>query len=285
MSIKLVIMIMFLLSIVYSCSEKKDHINVFNNLSTKEKDSVTQRYHNISNYFLQPSNLYRKYKDSALVITPENVEVRQKLSYSYKKKGEHIKAMQILNKAVAYSIEQNTTDALGYRAWSLLYYYRDYKGAIKDIEKIEEMTGMVYNICWGEPCGFQKGQALYKLKEFDQAIIALHQVNLEEEKKGFSVEDNIYINFYLGRCYEEILQYDKAILHYNKVLKSHDKFPEALYRLGKIEIKLSHFRKAKEYFILAKKYLKYKMQEPYIERFDELFPYMVDRELEELEHL
>ena len=143
------------------------------------------------------------------------------------------------------------------------------------------MTGQSYNVCWGEPCGFQKGQAYYKLKNYDKAIEAFKKVNVEEEKKGFDTAANVFLLFYMARCYEEKGEYINAINLYNKVLKSY-KFPEALFRMGKIQLKLSNYQNAIEYFNLANEHINYKMQEPYIERFDELFPYMVDNEIEKL---
>ncbi len=274
-----IIVVLFL-----GCAQKEKIDAIPGDLTKKEKDSLSQRYHQISNYYLQPSHMYRVYKDSSLMFDPENVEVRQKLSYSYKKKGEHIMAMEVLNEAVARGIEQNNTDVIGYRAWSLLYYYRDYEGAIRDIDRIEEMTSQPYNVCWGEPCGFQKGQAYYKLKKYDQAIEAFTKVNVEEEKKGFDTSANVFLLFYMARCYEEKGDLATAIQLYNQVLNGY-KFPEALFRLGKIQAGLSNYPEALKYFELAKENMNYKMQEPYIERFDELFPYMIDKEVDTLKQM
>ncbi len=284
MPVKFIILatLLFGTLLVQSCSNTEGDKTSNSKFDNEKKDSIASRYHQTSNYFLQPSHMYRIYKDSALQIQPKNVDIRQRLSYSYKKRGEHIKAMQVLNEAVNYGIEQNNTDVIGYRAWSLLYYYRDYQGAINDIDLIEKMTGSLYNICWGEPCGFQKGQAYYKLKRYNEAIKAFKQVNTEEIKRGFDVKDNIYIFYYMGRCYEEQKLYDTAIKYYNKALNSYTTFPEALFRIGKIYTKLSKDKEAIHYFNQAKENIHYKMGEPYIERFDELFPYMVDHELKKL---
>ena len=86
----------------------------------------------------------------------------------------------------------------------------------------------------GEPCGFHKGQALYKLDSFEEAIKTFETVNIEEEKLGFDTNDNYMIFFYIGRCYTEMKDYDKAILFYNKSLESVKQFPEAYYQLGLI---------------------------------------------------
>src|SRR5690606_15288871 len=205
-----------------NCKEKEPPY--FSKLNESEKGELATQFHDLSNYFLQPSELYRTYKDSALIVQPNNVDYRQRLSYSYKKVGDHIRAMEILNKAVEIDTANGKTDALEYKVWSLLYYYRDYEGVVRDVDLIEKISGRAYNPCWGEPCGFHKGQALYKLGEFKKAIETFETVNIEEEKLGFDPNDNYMNFFYIGRCYAEMEEYDKAITNYEKSLASVDKF-------------------------------------------------------------
>ena len=261
--------------IAFSCNEKtsKD----FSSLDEDKKEELANWYDKMSNSFLQPSELHRKYKDSALMVQPNNVEIRQVLSYSYKKVGEHIKAMEVLNEAAEIDIRNGKADVLQYRAWSLLYYYRDYEGVVRDVDLIEEITNDSYSSCWGEPCGLLKGQALYKLNKFRKAIEIFEIVNLEEEKLGF--DGNFLVSFYMGRCYAEMEEYDKAILYFEKSMGSVKRFPEAYYQLGLIYRKLNDNEKANENFKLAKEYIRYSMNEPYIERFDEVFEYMIDDKL------
>jgi len=262
---------------LFSCNEEK--AKDYSTLSENEKKELADWYHKSSDYFLQPSELYRTYKDSALKVQPNNVYLLQRLSYSYKKVGEHIKAMQILNRAVEIDIANGNSGALEYRAWTLLYYYKYYEGTIRDVDQIEKITGSAYNSCWGEPCGFHKGQALYKLEDFEQAIETFEKVNVEEEKLGFDTDDNHMIFFYIGRCYTELKNYEMAIKYYRKSLASVEKFPEAYYHLGLIYKKLNQKAKANENFKLAKTNIKYSMGEPYVERIDEVFPFMIDKEI------
>ena len=139
------ILIFLILFIFYSCS-KKSSFDVAK-MNEDDKVKLSEWYHDMSNYFLQPSELYRKYKDSSLMVQPNNVDYMQRLSYSYKKVGEHIKAMEVLNKAVEIDISNKKTDVLEYRAWTLLYYYRDYEGTVRDIELIEKISSNTYNVC------------------------------------------------------------------------------------------------------------------------------------------
>lgn len=279
MSLKKKLLSFALLLIAFSCNEKtsKD----YSSLDEDKKEELANWYDKMSNSFLQPSELHRRFKDSALIVQPNNVKIRQVLSYSYKKVGEHIKAMEVLNKAAEIDIANGKADVLQYRAWSLLYYYRDYEGAVRDVDLIEKITNNPYNSCWGEPCGLLKGQALYKLNKFRKAIETFKIVNLEEEKLGF--EGNFLVSFYMGRCYSELEDFDKAILYFEESMGSVKRFPEAYYQLGLIYRKLNNSAKAKENFKLAKEYIRYSMNEPYIERFDEVFEYMIDDELKELQ--
>ncbi|MDC3388114.1 tetratricopeptide repeat protein [Flavobacteriaceae bacterium] len=281
MSIKKTILLIFIVGFVISCKKKentKQKNNLFE-LNETERDSLALKYDKISKYYLQPSEIHRIYKDSALIANPNNVEIRQKLSYSYKKVGQHIKAMEVLNKAVEIDTANGNADVLEYKVWSLLYYYRDYEGVVRDVNLIEKITGKPYNACWGEPCGFHKGQALYKLGRFTEAIETLSKVNLEEEKIGFNPNDNHLIFFYIGRCYSEMNEYEKAIKNYKKSLAAVPEFPEAYYQLALVYIKLNEEKKAVENFKLAKKHLHYSLAEPFVERFDQVFEYMIDSEM------
>lgn len=268
------------LFLLFAVSCKKEKPPYYADFDENEKEKLANDFHNLSDYFLQPSELYRTYKDSALLVQPKNVDLRQRLSYSYKKVGDHIKAMEVLNKAVNIDTANGKADVLEYRAWTLLYYYRDYEGTVKDVDLIEKITGKPYNPCWGEPCGFQKGQALYKLGEYKKAIETFETVNVEEEKLGFDINDNYMIFFYMGRCYAEMKAYEEAIASYKNSLASVEKFPEAYYQLGLVYKELDDEVKANQNFELAKKYVVYNMGEPYIERFDTVYLYMIEREME-----
>lgn len=280
MSLKQFIYSVLVLVTMLSCQKKSP--SDFTSMHPEDKERLTDYYHRMSMTYLQPSEIHRIYKDSALMVTPNHVEYRQRLSYSYKKVGDHIKAMEILNKAVDIDIINSKTDALEYRAWTLLYFYRDYEGTIKDVDLIEKIAGTTYNPCWGEPCGFHKGQALYKLGQFEEAIERFNLVNSDEEKRGFDTIDNYMISFYIGRCYTELKAYDKAIAYYKRTLASVEKLPEAYFQLGLVYKALKDHVKAVENFNLAKKYIAYGLSEPYIERFDKVFLYMIDNELKTL---
>jgi tetratricopeptide (TPR) repeat protein len=257
---------------------------LYEKLSKAEKDSLSAEFRDLSYYYLQTSKAHRIAKDTAILLQPDNIENIQVLSYSYKKNGEHIKAMEILNKAVAMDVAKGNAEALKYRAWSLLYFYRDYEGTIQDVDQIFAILNTKYSGCWGEPCGLLKGQALMRLKRYSDAISVLDSVLLEERKKGFSTEKNFLVHFYLGRCHQENKNYEQALDHYQIVLKFAPKYSEAHYQIGLLNIAKDNKVEAKKYLIQARELLLkgQKMGEPYFERFDELFLYQIDDQLAKL---
>jgi tetratricopeptide (TPR) repeat protein len=280
MSLRIVVILLLFIG----CKSNREVPFPYEKLSQVEKDSLSEYYKELSYYYLQPSKAHRIAKDTAILLNPNKVENIQVLSYSYKKTGEHIKAMHLLNKAVAMDVVKGSVEALKYRAWSLLYFYRDYEGAIMDVDQIFKVLNTNYTGCWGEPCGLIKGQALMRLKKYDEAIKVLENVLDEEKRIGFNPDQNFLVNFYLGRCFHEDQNFLNAINQYQKVLDIDPKYTEALYQTAMVYLALEEKEKAKEYLHEAHKwFLKgQKMGEPYFERFDELFLYQIEEQLAKL---
>jgi len=259
--------------------------NPFESLSLEERDQLADKYHKLSMEKYQTSEMHRIYKDSALMANPKHAEYTERYSYSYKKAGEHIKAMKLLNKAVAMDLEKNRTAALEYKAWSMLYFYRDYEAAIKDVDLILEMKKERPLIArHGEPCLLIKGQALYQLGKNQEAIETLEKLLEIDKKRGFDPLDNFLAYFYIARSYTKIGNKDIAIEYYQNQLAVYDNFTEMHYQLGKIYLDKNEIEKADLHLKKAKQLIEKgtKMYEPYIERFDEVFVEEIDLELDRL---
>jgi tetratricopeptide (TPR) repeat protein len=277
----------FLIMLCASCNEGEHSENIapqtnFNQYTEVERDSIAEGYNKWANYFLQPSFAYRMYKDSANMAQPNKVEYLQTLSYSYKKRGEHIRAMELLNEVVEKDVKESSVNALQYRAWTLLYYYRDYQGALDDINLIEQMSNDNYSQCWGEPCSFQKAQALYKLNRYEESIAVMQNL-IDIEVERYNEASNPMYYLYLGRCFQHLGKLNGALNAYNKSLTYYPKSCEGHYFLGETYELKGDLRKAKLAYENALKFKNYKMNEPYIERFDEVFAFQVKKKLGRLE--
>src|SRR5690606_22675641 len=204
----------------------------------------------------------------------EHVEYMERASYPYKKSGEHINAMKMLNKAVALDVEKNSTKVLECKAWSMLYYYRAYENTIKDVDLIEKINvPQKYNACHGEPCLFLKGQAYYQLGEYQNAIDTFEYLLKILEEKKMDPKDEFLTNFYLARSYFKSNNLDKSLFYLEEQLEMpYTVKAELNFYAGQIyvlknekEKALQHFLKAKELFLKNDK-----NYEPLIERFDEI---------------
>lgn len=255
--------------------------NPFEHLSKEERIKLADKYHDLSQTVYQTSQMHRIYKDSALMAVPDHVEYMERASYSYKKAGEHIKAMEMLNKAVAIDTANGKTRALEYKAWSMLYYYRDYESTIKDVDKVIEISTIPYKGCHGESCLLLKAQAYYQLGDYKKAIETFDYLFTILKEQGVNPKDDFLSNFYLARSYFKLNDLDKSLFYLQEQLSMpYSVKAELNFYTGQIYVLKNDKEKAKQHFLKAKElYLQNdKMNEPYIERFDEIF--MNDIELE-----
>jgi tetratricopeptide (TPR) repeat protein len=284
MSIKNIVKFSFVLLVLAGCERPEPKPEYYAYYTKEQRDSLSKVFDDMSNYMSQPTDKHRLYKDSAIILSPQNTDIRAQLSYSYKKRGDHIKAMKILNEAVEMDIKKGSYDLLKYRSWSYIYFYRDYEGTIADVDQITKMSKRTYNVCWGEPCGLLKGLAQYKLKKYHEAINTFDTVLIEEAKLGFSPESSFLIYFYKGRCNQELKNYPEALKNYGLVLRFDPNFTEALYQSGLIYTEMKDIKRAKTNLEKAMVWVKLekKMGEPYFERFDEVFEYQITDALSKL---
>lgn len=271
-----------------SCKSSKNE-NPFKHLSLEEREKLARFYHNISiiehHYGAQTGKLHWIYKDSALMAVPDHVEYMQRASYSYKKAGEHIKAMQMLNKAVALDTANGKTAALEYKAWSMLYFYRDYKSTINDVDKIIEISKIPAKACHGESCLFLKGQAYYQLGEYQNVIETFDYLLKLLEKQDMDPKDDFLTNFYLSRSYFKLNNLDQSLFYLKEQLEMpYTVKAELNFYAGQIYALKNEKEKALQHFLEAKKlFLKNdKIHEPYIERFDEIFLDDIESEITKL---
>lgn len=236
---------------------------------------------NLSKGINQHSRYYRNIMDKNLNNVENNYKFHQTYSYSFKKTGEHYKAMKLLNEAV----QKNPIEVLGYRAWCMLYYYRDYEKAINDIDTLMSLTGNCMEVSWGESCLYNKALAYYKLDEFDKAIQTLNEWRDCEENYGLSMKDNEYYHFYLARSYhknnnikEAINSYQKAITASGSSYTSEYNYYLALglYEEGKSKQACELMRNVKVQVDKGNKF-----NDMYIELFDELYSWMPSDKLKE----
>lgn len=157
-----------------------------------------------SQSYYQFTKEYQQILDEALKIDSTYAHAYQAKGYAYLKSGDFITWEKLLGKAVKYEEEGH----LGYRGWCRYQFFRDYQGAINDIERLEEISKGDIGFGQNGDYHLKIAKALcYKgIGEKQKAIsIIKEQLNLEDHFIG------LYDYLHLGVLYLEMGEFDKAV--------------------------------------------------------------------------
>ena len=174
---------------------------------------------------MQGSNYSQVAFDYAIELCPNFADAYREKSVPYLKRGDFITWKILIDKAV----EINPKEHLGYRGWCRFQFLRDYKGAIEDFEKLENL---------GEDLRFSqngdyhltivKGMCYAKLGQSKKAIqIIENQLNKKDPILGF------YDYYQLGIIYFEQKNYQKALECFNKTNPNYE-FAENIFYKSKV---------------------------------------------------
>lgn len=251
-------------------------------------ESYGKEYVDFSYNFLQTSLFKRHLNTAGLLIDPSNTSFIKRFSYSYKKAGEHEKAMNVLQAAVdASQTEEELMNNFSYIAWNYLYFYRDYHKTIKTVGKMLELSNNDLGIsCHGEACLLLKGQALYRLGKINEAVELFSEYQNNEIELGFNKMGDPLVVFYKARCLSEQENYDDAISYFKYFTKDQPS-AEAYFQLAKIYLITGELLQAENYIRLSEDALSngYTFREPYFERFDKVFAHQIQDLKVEIENI
>ena len=194
---------------------------------------------------------------------PTNSEIYFEQSVPYNKRGVYERGFELLDKAVEY----NPKVYLGYRGYMKLRFLRDFDGAIKDFETLDELTPNFVDAPWGEDIDFLRGEAYFGIGEYQKAI---EHFNKSIENQGEDWAD-IQTYVYLGICESKLENFDKAVISYNRALNQSKYICEAHLGLAKVHKEIGETEKAKEHILKAEKYFNYKRTDPYNEFLNEIY--------------
>lgn len=170
--------------------------------------------------YKQGSDIQLALYDSAIHYNPYNAEFYFKKSIWYKKSGHFTKSFTILNNAVAL----DPVNYLGYRAWSKLYFLRDFKGCLADLRDLDSLTPDFVDYPWGENMFYLKGLCHMGLSNYEQAIDAFNT--------AFSQDGDYYSLHYKGLCLFELGEFERSFQAFQKCVQIHDKLPDTYYYLS-----------------------------------------------------
>jgi len=202
--------------------------------------------------YYQYSREYQEILDKAIEKCPYFSYAYRNKSIAYLKSGDFITWKYLIDKAVEYDFREN----IGYRGWCKFQFFRDYQGAIDDIESLEAVSNGNIGYSAGGQYHLKVAKALcYKqLGKVDKAITIMEQYMLDSTNQ-ISVFDHLH----LGVMYLETGAYDKAITQLNLQSIVNNLAENQYYlglchkKMGNITLFSEHITKAKEMYLRNQK--------------------------------
>ena len=222
----------------------------------------------------QFSRAYQEALDESLEICDYFSFAYRHKSVAYLKSGDFLTWKKLMDKAV----ELDPIENLSYRGWCRYQFFRDYKGAIKDIEKLDSLID--YNIGFSQDGAYHLNIAkalCYKALGQKEKAIAIIEKQLKEEDHSVGLYDYLH----LGVLYLELGKHEEAIKAFNLQSSFYEYADNQYYlalaekQLGKKETYKNHLVKAKELY-LKREY----MFGVYTERQDKVYLQEIEKELE-----
>ena len=202
--------------------------------------------------YYQYSREYQEILDKAIEKCPHFSYAYRNKSTAYLKSGDFITWKYLIDKAVEYDFREN----IGYRGWCKFQFFRDYQGAIDDIEALEAVSKGNIGYSAGGQYHLKVAKALcYKqLGDIDKAISIMEQYMIDSTNQ-ISVFDHLH----LGVMYLETGTYDKAITQLNLQTTQNDLAENQYYlalchqKMGNTDLFTIHITKAKEMYLRNQK--------------------------------
>lgn len=210
--------------------------------------------------------------DQAIRLCPTISFSWREKSVPYLKSGDFITWKQLIDKAVEYDMKGN----LGYRGWCKYQFFRDYKGAIDDIELLDSLVN--YNIGYSQNGDYHlnivKALCYSGLGKNSKAIeIIENQLKVDNYSPGY------YDYFQLGVTYFKLKDLANALKCFQKQSEIFN-LAENNYYLGKIykmQNNLAEYKKNKE--IALELYKGYnKLRDPYTHHFNKIYLNTIETE-------
>jgi tetratricopeptide (TPR) repeat protein len=236
------------------------------------RDSLISKYlyegaEKLGNLYNDPK--WQLYCDSVIALCPCIAESYQMKAVPFLKNGEYEEAFKLNNKAV----ELDPKHFLAYRGFLKCIFTKDYIGALKDFNEIENLNPDGYEMDHTYP--FYKGLCNLELKNFYEAEvnfkkdIALQQKNIKE----LAVHFNSLL--YIGILYYEIGDSIKAQEYLTKCLSIYKQLPEANYYLALVFKRQGKISEGQKLLQAAKEFMRegYRLNEGNI--FYVNYPYQI----------
>ncbi|MDF1697513.1 MAG: hypothetical protein P1U56_16840 [Saprospiraceae bacterium] len=211
----------------------------------------------------------------ANAYNPKNAWGMRELGVPYLKRGMAHEANEYYSKAV----ELDPKEWLGYKAYCWLYFYRDYKTSLDELNRFDAMTPDFVDYPQSTSVNYMKGLCYIHLGQYEEAIEVLTaHLKMEIEEEGLDYVDAMPF-LSLGMAYQRNEAFEKADSIYSLGLKNSKTTSDLHYHKAVNLYKTERFQAAKESLDLAREWYTKggKNERPYVEEFFAIYQEDIDQ--------
>jgi tetratricopeptide (TPR) repeat protein len=258
------IYILFFLLVTWSNLNAQPNCEAFKYYGDTTKYNACKVLEKLDGHY-QFSKEFQEVLDESIAIDSSFAYAYREKSVAYLKSGDFITWKQLMDKAVYYDLKDN----LGYRAACRYDFFKDYKGAIEDIELLEKSVN--YNLGHSPNGDYHliiiKGLCY---RAIGQELKGLRIIESKIQEEGY--RPGIYDYLHLGVLYFNQGEYEKAIETFelqherNDIAESHYYAAFAYSKLNSQQEKIRELEESKRLYLEG-----YKLQESYIHYPDKIY--------------
>jgi len=201
----------------------------------------------------------------AMKYDPSNAWGERELAVPYLKRGMAAEASAHYLRAA----EGDPKEWLGYKMYCWLYFYRDYKYVLKEIDRFDSLTPNFVDYPQSTSVNYMRGICYLQLGDYANAkkYLEMH-INLEEKEVGATYVSSLnYI--LLGMCYQKNGHFEKAdsvyslgLIHNSNTAELHFYKAQNLFLNNQITAARQSLKMAQDWFNKGSIY-----DRPYVEEF------------------
>jgi len=256
---------LFIINAQPNCEAYKYYGDTLKYKACKKAEEIKGHY--------QFSRIFQQKLDEAIEIDSTFAYAYKEKSVAYLKSGDFITWKLLMDKAVKFDPKDN----LGYRGWCRYQFFRDYKGAINDIEKLDSLVN--YDLGTGANGDYHLNiTKAICYKAIGQKEKAIKIIENQLISKDYYV--GLFDYFHLGVWYLESNQFKKALKAFEKQLTEND-LAEVHYYTALTYKKLKDFSNYKKQLEISKTmYNEEKVLfDPYTHHFDKIYLKDIENEI------
>lgn len=251
---------------VLACHEKPLYKREF---STEEKAALSkQLLAGGGRYYYQGSVPEQFLIDEALALDPKHAAAWREKGVPYLKRGLAKEMAAYYDKAIALDKEW-----VGWHAYNLLYFYRDYEGAIALFNATDTITPGFTDYPQGQSVDYMRGLCYYGLGNYETALNYFSRYVEEVKQRLDESWVDPYAFLYRALTHEKLGNTEVALSDLDKALAGYPSMADGFYHKGRIHLGLGNRPEAQRQLAQAKESFRRGLyhQRPYVEVQEQLF--------------